>query len=72
MIYPREKQAVLADNYNGMAFSRPNDLIVAKTGGIYFTDPGLTAQQAVELVKRNGGKPLAPRLPPAVYYIAPG
>jgi gluconolactonase len=39
---------------------------------VYFTDPGLTAQQAQELVKRYGGKPLAPRLPAAVYYIPPG
>jgi gluconolactonase len=72
VIYPRGSEAVLADKYNGMAFSRPNDLIVAKNGGIYFTDPGLTKQQADELVKRYGGKPLGPRLPPAVYYIPPG
>jgi gluconolactonase len=72
VIYPAEREAVLADTYNGMPFSRPNDLIVAKNGGIYFTDPGLTAQQAEELVKRHGGTPLGPRLPPAVYYIPPG
>jgi len=72
VIYPKGSEAVLADKYNGMPFSRPNDLIVARNGGIYFTDPGLTKQQAEELVKRNGGKPLGPRLPPAVYYIAPG
>lgn len=72
VIYPKGSEAVLADKYNGMAFSRPNDLIVARNGGIYFTDPGLTKQQAEELVKRNAGKPLGARLPPAVYYIAPG
>ena len=72
VIYPRGSEATLADKYNGMAFSRPNDLIVARNGGIYFTDPGLTKQQAEDLVKRNGGKPLGPRLPPAVYYIPPG
>ena len=72
VIYPAAKQAVLADTYNGMAFSRPNDLIIAKTGAIYFTDPGLTAQQAEALVKRYGGKPLGPRLPPAVYSLPPG
>jgi gluconolactonase len=33
--------------------------------------PGLTVQQAEALVKRLG-KPLEPRLPPAVYYIPPG
>ena len=72
VIYPPGREAVLADSYNGMPFSRPNDLIIAKTGGIYFTDPGLTAQQAEELVKRRGGTPLAPRLPPTVYYIPLG
>ena len=72
VVYPPGSEAVLADKYDGKPFSRPNDLIVAKNGGVYFTDPGLTAQQAEELVKRYGGKPLDPRLPPAVYYIAPG
>jgi gluconolactonase len=72
VIYPKGSEAVLADNYAGQPFSRPNDLIVAKNGGIYFTDPGLTKQQADDLVKRYGGKPLGPRLPPAVYYIPPG
>src|ERR1051325_7103644 len=71
VIYPPESRAVLSDGYEGKAFSRPNDVIVAKNGGVYFTDPGLTVQQAEDLVKRLG-KPLAPRLPPAVYYIPPG
>ena len=72
VIYPPASVAVLADNFEGKPFSRPNDVIVAKTGGIYFTEPGLTAQQAEALVKKQGGKPLAPRLPPAVYFIPPG
>jgi gluconolactonase len=72
VIYPRGSEAVLADNFEGKPFSRPNDVIVAKTGGVYFTEPGLTAQQAEALVKRQDGKPLAPRLPPAVYFIPPG
>ena len=72
VIYPAGSEAVLADEYDGMPFSRPNDLIVARTGGVYFTDPGLTAGQELELVERYGGEPLAPRLPAAVYYIPPG
>ena len=72
VIYPPGSEAVLADQYDGMPFSRPNDLIVAKNGGVYFTDPGLTAGQAEDLVKRYDGRPLGPRLPPAVYYIPPG
>lgn len=72
VIYPPEQQTVLADNFEGRPFSRPNDLIVARNGGVYFTDPGLTAGQAEELVQRYGGRPLEPRLPAAVYYIPPG
>ena len=72
IIHPPGSEVVLADRFEGQPFSRPNDLIVARNGGIYFTDPGLTVQQAEELVKRRGGAPLAPRLPPAVYYIPPG
>jgi gluconolactonase len=71
VIYPPGAVAVLADNFEGQPFSRPNDLIVARNGGVYFTDPGLTAQQAQTLAKRLG-KPVGPRLPPAVYYIPPG
>ncbi len=72
VIYPPGNETVLADSFDGKPFSRPNDLIVARNGGIYFTDPGLTAGQTEELVERYGGQPLAPRLPPAVYYIPPG
>ena len=72
VIYPPGSEVVLADSFEGKPFSRPNDLIVASSGAVYFTDPGLTLQQAEELVKRQGGWPLAPRLPPAVYYIPPG
>ena len=72
VIYPPGSETVLADSFDGMPFSRPNDLIVARNGGVYFTDPGLTMGQAEELVERYGGRALAPRLPPAVYYIPPG
>jgi gluconolactonase len=72
VIHPPSSQATLADRFEGQPFSRPNDLIVARNGGVYFTDPGLTAQQAEALRKRYGGKPLPPRLPAAVYYIPPG
>ena len=71
VMFPASAVAVLSDNYEGRPYSRPNDLIVARNGGVYFTDPGLTAQQAEALVKRLG-TPLAPRLPASVYYIPPG
>src|SRR4030095_10695160 len=71
VIYPPENRAVLADAHEGRAFSRPNDVIVASNGGVYFTEPGLTVQQAEALVKQLG-RPLEPQLPPAVYYLPPG
>ena len=72
VIHPPGSEGVIADNFEGRSFSRPNDVIVARNGAVYFTDPGLTVPQAEELRKRSGGKPLAPRLPPRVYYVPPG
>ena len=36
---------MLADNFDGMAFGRPNDLVINRSGGIYFTDPMFRAPQ---------------------------
>jgi len=49
---------VLADKYDGKPFNAPNDLVIDKTGGVYFTDPSFGAP-----------KPL-PQGKTAVYYIA--
>jgi gluconolactonase len=62
VVYPKISEAVLADNYEGKPFGRPNDLVVDKKGGVYFTDPGPNAQ---------AGAPPAP-LPAAVYYVPAG
>jgi gluconolactonase len=50
---------VLADKYEGKAFNAPNDLVIDKSGGVYFTDPSFGAP-----------KPL-PQEKTAVYFIAP-
>lgn len=71
VIYPPGREAVIAEGYQGHPFNRPNDLIADKKGGVYVTDPGVNGQQREQLQKAQGGKPLAPRLPPAVYYIRP-
>jgi gluconolactonase len=34
-----KKFRVLADKYKGKSFNAPNDLVIDKTGGVYFTDP---------------------------------
>ncbi len=36
-----KKIEVLADQYEGRPFDRPNDLVVDQSGGIYFTDPSV-------------------------------
>ena len=72
VIYPPGSDTVIADNFDGRPFSRPNDLIVDKKGGVYVTDPGLNGAQAEALKKALGDKPVPPRLSPAVYYIPAG
>jgi gluconolactonase len=57
VIYPKGSEAVVADNFEGKPFVRPNDLFVDKKGGVYFTDPANVPN---------------PPSPPAVYYIPPG
>lgn len=46
-----KKKTVLADKFEGKRFNSPNDLVVAKSGAIYFTDPpfGLTGIEASPL-----------------------
>ncbi|MGQ0733239.1 MAG: SMP-30/gluconolactonase/LRE family protein [Acidobacteriota bacterium] len=65
VIYPKGSEAVLADNFDGRPFGRPNDLVLSMKGGIYFTEPGPNVQPGAP-------PPATPPLPPAVYYIAPG
>src|SRR4029450_3689764 len=64
VIYPRGSDAVLTDSFEGKPFGRPNDLVVDKKGGVYFTDPGPNA--------KPGAAPAAPPLPPAGYCALPG
>jgi len=61
VIYPRGSEAVFTDSFEGTPYLRPNDLVVTKTGGVYFTDMGNAAAGAA-----------APALPNSVYYVPPG
>jgi gluconolactonase len=65
VIYPKGREAVLADKIDGKPLDRPNDLVLDKKGGIYFTDPaphavyyvtpgGKTIQVADGFVRPNG------------------
>lgn len=52
------KSKVLADEFEGKRFNAPNDLVLDKNGGIYFTDPLFRAPEPL------------PQGLQAVYYIA--
>lgn len=63
VIHPKEAVATITDNFDGKPYGRPNDLVVAKNGGIYFSEPGPNATP--------GQPPPVPALTPAVYYVSP-
>ena len=66
VIYPADKARVLATSFEGKPLNRPNDLIVDRTGGIYFTDPGAGADQ-----RQPGVAALAAPPVPALYFLHP-
>jgi gluconolactonase len=55
-----QSRRVLADKYEGNRFNAPNDLVIDRQGGIYFTDPAFGAPMPL------------PQGKTCVYYIAPG
>src|SRR5258705_3955098 len=60
VVAAKASEATLADNFEGS----PNDLVVARNGGVYFTVPGPIAAR--------GSTPPSTPFVPVVYYIAPG
>lgn len=67
-------RAVLAEQFAGQRLSRPNDLVIDRKGGIYFTDPIPTAAQLAAVPAPGAPPPLPPPPPgrkPAVFYIKP-
>ena len=43
-----KEMTVLADKFEGQPFDRPNDLVIDRKGGVYFTDPGAGAVYYVD------------------------
>lgn len=61
VIHPAAAATTLADGVDGVPFNRPNDLVIDRQSGIFFTDPG-------QALGPDAGKGL---LPVSVYYITP-
>jgi gluconolactonase len=45
MDFETKKLTVLADGYQGKRFNAPNDLVLDRAGGVYFTDPRFRAPE---------------------------
>ncbi len=56
VLYPKGSETFLASDFQGKPFTRPNDLVVDKKGGVYFTDPD---PQRVYYVPASGKAVLA-------------
>ena len=57
VVYPTDQARFIATSYKGVPFNAPNDLIVTRAGGIYFTEPGSPEQGA--------------QRPHHIFYISP-
>lgn len=63
VLYPADKVATLADNYQGKPFDALNDMALDKRGGVYFTDtqgiyylpPGGRVSKIIDEVPRPNG-----------------
>ena len=66
VVWPKQEEAILAERFDGLPFSRPNGVVSDRRGGLYLTDPGMNPPQEAELRKTQS------RLPPAVYYVPRG
>jgi gluconolactonase len=62
VIHPQGQEKTIADNYEGQPFQRPNDLVLARNGSIYFTDSGTRP------TKDNPNPPVSK---PGLYHITP-
>jgi gluconolactonase len=68
VLYPADKVATLADNFNGKPFDALNDMALDRRGGVYFTDtqgiyylpPGGRVTRIIDEVPRPNGVVLSP------------
>ena len=60
VILPKGSEGVLTDTFGGQPYMAPNDLVIDRKGGVYFTDPGPILQPGQTRPRK-----------PAVYYLRP-
>lgn len=58
-IDPSGKETLLADKYDGKLLNSPNDLWIAPSGGVYFSDPRYSGDESVDQDGQH------------VYYLSP-
>lgn len=64
IVYPPERARTLAARYDGAPFGRPNDIVLDRKGGVYFTDSGANPPAA------GAAAPAEKPAKPAVYHIS--
>ncbi|SHN67637.1 gluconolactonase [Duganella sacchari] len=67
IVHPAAHARTLAEGWEGKPFGRPNDLVVDRKGGVYFTDSGAPPRPAGSPAPADA--PVVAR--PAVYHITP-
>ncbi len=67
IVYPAHSARVLAARYEGAPFGRPNDIVLDRKGGVYFTDSGVNPPApGTAPAPQPAEKPAKP----AVYHIS--
>ncbi len=67
IVYPPQRARTLAARYDGAPFGRPNDIVLDRKGGVYFTDSGVNPPApGAAPAPQPAEKPAKP----AVYHIS--
>jgi gluconolactonase len=69
IVYPAAHARTLADQFEGKPFGRPNDLVVDRKGGVYFTDSGAPPRAPGSPAPAAAEQSVVAK--PAVYHITP-
>ncbi|WP_431478633.1 SMP-30/gluconolactonase/LRE family protein [Massilia eburnea] len=67
IVYPAHSARVLAARYEGAPFGRPNDIVLDRKGGVYFTDSGVNPPAPGTA---SAPQPAEKPAKPAVYHIS--